>query len=143
MPFTEKLREQIISQFKLFIKLKYVICLVDENDRVVGFGFAIPTLSKAVSKSKGKFFPFGIFRMLWSKNFGRSADFGLVGVRPEYQGKGLTAVIMKHIIDIMIEDKLEYCETNLNLEDNLKIQQTWKNFEHLQHKRRRSFIKNI
>ena len=36
-----------------------------------------------------------------------------------------------------------YAETNLNLEDNLKIQQTWKNFEHDQHKRRRCFVKKI
>lgn len=143
VPFTDKLRDQIISNFYLFIKMEYIIVLVDENDKVVAFGFAIPGINKAIRKSKGKLFPFGIFRLLHAVKKSRVADFGLVGVRPEYQGKGLTAVILRHIMNIMIKNKIEYCETNLNLEDNLKIQQTWKNFEHLQHKRRRSYVKKI
>ena len=53
------------------------------------------------------------------------------------------AEISKKIIDVMTKYKIEYAETNLNLEDNIKIQQTWKNFEHDQHKRRRCFIKTL
>lgn len=144
VPFTDRLREQIISQFKLFIKLKYVVVLVDENDRVVAFGFALPSLAKAVQKSKGRLTPLGILRILYAVNHSKKVcDFGLIGVRPEYQGKGLTAVIMKYVMEGMIKDGLEYCETNLNLEDNLKIQQTWKNFKHEQHKKRRCYIKKI
>jgi len=143
IPFTPKLRDQIISQFKLFIKLKYVVVLVDENDKVVAFGFALPSIAEAVQKSKGRLTPSGILRIVKAAKNCKVCDFGLVGTLPEYQGKGLTAAILKHIMQTMIDDKLEYAETNLNLEDNLKIQQTWKNFEHEQHKRRRCFVKKI
>ena len=143
IPFTPKLRDQIISQFKLFIKLKYIVVLVDENDKVVAFGFALPSIARAVQKSKGRLTPRGIWGIMRSASRLDIVDFGLVGVLPEYQGKGLTAVILKHIMQTMIEDKIGYAETNLNLEDNLKIQQTWKNFEHDQHKRRRCFVKKI
>lgn len=143
VPFTPKLRDQIISQFKLFIKLKYIVVIVDENDKVVAFGFAIPSISKAVQSCEGRLTPSGILKIVKAANNAKIVDFGLVGVRPEYQGKGLTATILKHIMTVMLQDNVQYCETNLNLEDNLKIQQTWKNFEHEQHKRRRCYAKKI
>ncbi|MBR2433630.1 MAG: hypothetical protein IKB21_03410, partial [Clostridia bacterium] len=143
VPFNDKMREQIISQFKMFINKDFIIVLVDENDRVVAFGFAIPSLSDAISKSKGRITPPALCRVLKAVKHPKIVDFALVGVRDEYQSRGLTAVIMKHIIDVMTKYKIEYAETNLNLEDNIKIQQTWKNFEHDQHKRRRCFIKHL
>ena len=143
IPFNDKMREQIISQFKLFISLDFIVVIVDENDEVVAFGFAIPSLSKAIQKSKGKITPLALIRILHAVNHPDCADFGLIGVRKKYQGKGLTAIMLKHIIDTVNKYKIKYCETNLNLEDNYKIQQTWKNFEHEQHKLRRCFIKKI
>jgi GNAT superfamily N-acetyltransferase len=145
VPLTDKLRDQIISQFRLFIKLDYIITIVDENDEIAAFGFAIPSLSEAVRKSKGRYLPFGFIRMLCAvkgkKN--KRADLGLIGVRDKYQNKGLPAVVMSGIIERMVKEKFEYCETNLMLEDNLRIQQTWDNFDHIQHKRRRSYVKKI
>ena len=143
VPFNDKLRDQIISQFKLFIKLRYVITIVDENDKVAAFGFAIPSISDAVRKSKGRFLPFGFIRMLYATRHNKQADLGLIGVRDAYQNKGLPAVVLNFIINNMVKEKLEYCETNLMLEDNLRIQQTWKNFKHIQHKLRRSYIKEL
>lgn len=143
VPFTDKLREQIISQFKLFINKDFIVVLVDETDRVVAFGFAIPSLSNVIQQSKGRITIPTLFKVLKCVKKPKVADFALVGVRNEYQGKGLTAVVLKHIIEVANKYNLEYCETNLNLEDNLKIQQTWKNFDHEQHKRRRCFVKKI
>lgn len=143
VPYTERLRDQIISQFKLFIKMDFIVILVDENDSVVAFGFGIPSLSTAIQKSKGRLTPLALKRILSAVKNPKIIDFGLIGVRNQYQGKGLTAIILKHIIEKMKEINIEHCETNLNLEDNLKIQQTWKNFEHDQHKRRRCFVKKI
>ena len=143
VPFTDRLREQIVEQFHLFISLKYIIVIVDENDEVVAFGFAIPSLSKAVRKSKGRFLPFGIFRMLKAIKKPRVVDFGLIGIKKSYQNKGLTAVILRFVMQQMKNENIEYCETNLNLEDNIKIHLQWKNFEHEQHKRRRSYVKKL
>ena len=143
VPFTDRLREQIVSQFHLFISLKYIICIVDESDEVVAFGFAIPSLSEAVRKSKGRFLPFGVFRIIKAIKHPKIVDFGLVGIKKKYQNKGLTAIILKFIMQQMKTENIEYCETNLNLENNIKIQQQWKNFKHEQHKRRRSYVKTL
>lgn len=144
IPYNDKLRKQIIDQFNLIINLKYMISILDENDRVIAFGFALPSLAKAVKKSKGKLLPFGLFRILHAKNHENVADFGLVGVRKEYQNKGVTSIILNYIIEGAGEVGVDTIETNHSLEDNHKILQTWKNFDDVkQHKRFRCFIKNL
>ena len=40
-------------------------------------------------------------------------------------------------------DRIEYAETNLNLEDNHAIQNQWKRFKAVNHKRRRSYVKKL
>lgn len=144
IPYNEKLRQYIIDQFKLVINLKYAITILDENDRVVAFGFALPELAYAVQKSKGRLFPFGVFRILYAKNHSHTADFGLLGVRKSYQGKGLTAIILNYIINVGREMGIDTIETNHSLENNYKILHTWKNFDNVeQHKRFRCFIKKL
>jgi len=64
-------------------------------------------------------------------------------VLPEYQGKGINAVILNYMIEEMVVRDIEFCETNLNLEDNSKVQSQWGEFETIQHKRRRCYIKDI
>jgi len=144
IPYNEKMRKQIISQFNLIINLKYMITILDENDRVIAFGFGIPSLANAVRKCKGRLFPFGVFRILHAKNHGNVADFGLVGVRKEYQDKGVIAIILDYIVNGAKEVGVDTIETNHSLENNHKILQTWKNFDDVtQHKRFRCFIKNL
>jgi len=144
IPYNDKLRKQIISQFYMIIDMDYIISLIDENDKIIAFGFGMPSLSKAVQKSKGKLFPFGIFRILHAKSHPQEYDFGLVCVRKEFQGKGLTAIILQYIIEVARSRGVEYCETNHSLEDNHKILQTWKNFDNIeQHKRFRVFNKSL
>ena len=144
IPYNDKLKKQIIDQFNLIIKLEYLVTILDENDRVIAFGFGIPSIAKAVQKSKGKLFPFGVFRILHAKNNCKLADFGLIGVRKEYQGKGVTAIILNYIVENAKKVGVTRVETNHSLEDNHKIIATWKNFEDVtQHKRFRVFTKNI
>ncbi len=143
VPYTDKLRDQIINQFKMFISLDFIVTIVDENDRVVAFGFGIPSLSKAVQKSKGRLTPLGIARLLYSVKHPKILDFALIGIRKQYLNKGLPAIVLNYIMKSLPKFKIEHCETNLNLEYNIPIQNQWKNFDHIQHKRRRCYIKYL
>ena len=67
----------------------------------------------------------------------------LIAIKPEYQNKGVNAMIVSHLMHGMIEKKIEYAETNLMLEDNTRIQGQWSVFDYIQHKRRRSYVKRI
>lgn len=141
--FTPSMRKNLVSQFKMIIKPDFVIAVCDKDENVVAFGFGMPSLAKAVQKSKGRLFPFGIFRLLKAINEVNVADLGIIGVKPEYQHSGVVAILMEKLMRIMIKAKLEYCETNFCLEHNTKIQQMWDLFEKENHKTRRAYMKKI
>ena len=143
VPLTEGVRKNIITQFKLLLTPKCMCTILDENEQVVGYGLGLPSLAKAVQKSNGKYLPFGLFRILKARSKFETFDFALVGVKDKYKGAGLTAIILQYIIEQSKKMKVKQIETNLNLENNAKIIATWKNFEHKQHKRYRSFVKNL
>lgn len=143
VPFTQEMAKQVVSQFKLAINPKYVCVICDEKENVVAFGMALPGLGEAVQKSGGRLTLGCLFRLLKAIKKPRTLDLALVGILPEYRKAGLSACMLV-IMGNMVEDKdVEYMETNLNLEDNLAIQATWKRFEHIQHKRRRCYKKEI
>lgn len=143
VPLNKEVRKSIVLQFKLLLNMDCICTVLDSNDNVVGFGMGLPSLAKAVQKSNGKYLPFGIFRMLKARKNFKLFDFALIGVRSQYQGLGITAIILQYLIDKCNELGVEIIETNQNLETNNKILLTWKNFEHKQHKRYRCFIKSI
>lgn len=144
IPYNEKMRKSIIDQFYLILKQEYLVCIVDSDDRVVAFGLGLPSLAEAVKKSKGRLFPLGLFRILHAKNHNNVADFALIGVKKEYQNKGVTALILDYIVENAKKIGVDTIETNHSLEDNHKILQTWKNFSDVeQHKRFRVFTKSL
>ncbi len=142
IPYNERLKQSIISQFRMVINVKYLITLLDENDRVVAFGFALPELANAVKKSKGRLFPFGLFRILKVRNRGPVADFGLIGVRKEYKNKGIPAVMINYIMENAKDVGVTTIETNQTLENNFNMLQLYKNFTDIErHKQYRCFVK--
>ncbi len=143
VPYTDKLRKQIISQFKLFISLDFMSMIVDENDEPIAWGFAIPSLSEAINKCEGRLTPKSIFSILKAVKKPTQLDLALIAVKPGWQSKGVPALIMYEMVQSFIKHGIKSCETNLNLEDNLHIIQLWKNYEHRQHKRRRAYVKHL
>lgn len=143
IPYTKPLQKQILSQFKMMLSMDCIVTILDENNKVIAVGLGLPSLAEAVRKSNGKLTLPAIFRLLRAKKNMKVFDFGLIGVRPKYHGKGLTAIIIKQMFKQLEKYHLEHCETNHSLETNQKILLTWKNFDHIQHKRRRCYIKKI
>lgn len=143
VPYTEKVRKQIVDQFNLFISVDYISLIVDANDDPIAFGFAIPSLSKAINECEGRLTPSGIVKILHAVKHPHEMDLALIAVKPGWHSKGVPALIMKEMIENFVKHGITNCETNLNLEYNIQIQQLWKNYEHRQHKRRRSWMKEL
>ena len=75
--------------------------------------------------------------------FNNRASFYLIGVHPDFQNKGITAIIFNEIQKLFNKRKITIVETNPELEENLAIQKLWKNYENRQHKKRATFTKTI
>ncbi len=143
VPFTDRMKKQLISQFSLIIKKDYVGVILDENDNVVAFGLCFPSIGDALYGGNGKLYPKTLFKLLKVIKNPKHLDLALIAVLPKYRNLGVNSIVLDGLIDLMITKDIEYCETNLNLEDNYPIQSQWKFFPHVQHKRRRSFIKKL
>ena len=94
-------------------------------------------------KINGKLFPFGFLRILWAQKFVKKVSLYLIGVRPDYQNKAVTAILMNEIQKTFNKYNIKVVETNPELEENTPIQTLWKNYEHRLHKKRATFTKAI
>ncbi len=143
VPFSDEMKKQLIDQFMLIINKKYLIIVCDKNERVVALGLCFPAIGRALKKSGGRLTPLALIKLLHAISRPKVIDLALVAVRPEYQSRGVPAVMIEGMLTMLRDSGVMYCETNLNLEDNTAVQSMWKYFTAIQHKRRRSFVKDI
>ncbi|MCQ2135643.1 MAG: N-acetyltransferase [Bacteroidales bacterium] len=137
--------DQYVKQYLSMLDLDLVSFVMDENDKLVAFGVMMPSMSKALQKADGKFFPFGWFHLAKALMFKctDTVDMLLIAVHPDYQTKGVPALIITDIFAKLIKFGFKWAETNPELEDNHAVQNLWVGFEHRQHRRRRIYGKNI
>lgn len=144
--FTKLNKAQIDFYIKLyfsFFRLDMISILVDENDEVIAFGVAMPSFTKALQKAKGRLFPIGWFYMLRSLYKNDLVDLYLMAVHPDYQNKGVSSVMFAEIMPAAAKNGYKFAESNPELETNTKVTAQWGSFEHVNHKRRRVYIKKI
>lgn len=140
--------KQIDAYTKLYLGLldtRMVSFIENEKGELVAAGVTMPDLTAALQKCGGKLFPFGWFHLLkaifWKPC--DTLDMLLVGVREDYRGKGLNAVLVTDLYPRLKAMGFKYAETTAELETNDSIQAMWKYFEREQHKRRRVYAKKI
>ena len=143
VPFTDKMKKNLIDSFKLILNVKYATVILDSNDKIVGFGLALPSIGKALQKSGGRLTPCAIVKVLKAIRKPKVIDLALIGVIPEYRNKAISSAIVYETLKMLSSKEIEYAETNLNLETNASIRNQWKAFDAIQHKRRRSYVKRI
>jgi len=122
------------------MNLDYVSVIVDSNDEVVAFGILGPNLNQALKKYRGRLFPLGFLALLKAMKQSKILDMYLVAVRPDKQGHGLNALLMLEITKNAIKNQMIYAETGPELEDNVKIQSFWKNYDAKIVRRRRCYM---
>ena len=129
----------------LLAVIKMLTCIEDENGELIAGGVSMPSIAEALQKCRGELFPFGWWHLLKAMFWKRSdtAELLLIGVLPEWQKKGVVALLFQDLIKVYSELGFKYAETNGMLESNLKIQSMFGSFEREIHKRRWVFGKEI
>ena len=143
-PLSDKQINHYVNMYLPFLPLNDLSMVVNETGELVGVGIAIPSLSKALIKSRGRLFPTGWYHLVKAlKGKNDIVDLMLIAVKPEYQSKGVNSLIFTDLIPNFRDNGYKWAETNPELEVNDKVQKQWEYFEYRQHKRRRAFTKEI
>lgn len=137
--------DQYVKTYLPLLDLRMVTAVETEEGELVAIGISMASMSEALQKAKGRLLPFGWFHLLKSLYWKRpkTLDLLLVGVKPEYQSKGVNALLFYDLVPVYQQMGFEYGESNPELEDNKKVQSQWSAFEPVLHKRRRAFRKDI
>ena len=135
--------DDLKKRFVSNIDLDYVSIVLDADDHVVGFGVALPSLSKAMQKAKGSLFPFGWMHMLKALRQNDTIDLLLIAIDEKYQNKGVNAMIFDKFAQGITKNGIKYIESTRELEDNTSVQNLWRYLDHDLTKRARTYIKNL
>ncbi len=142
-PVDERQTEFYLKQYLKLVNPDFVSIILDKNNKVVAFGVTMPSYSKAMQKAKGKLFPFGFYHLQRASKKNDTIDMYFVGIHPDFQNKGVLAVLFNDIAEKLIAKGYKKAETNVEFESNEKMQNLWNYFERRQHKRRRSYFKYL
>jgi len=140
---TDIQKEYFKKKFISFVNPEYIKFVVDKNDDLVAFAIVMPSFAKALQKANGKLFPLGFRHILHAKKHSKDVIFYLIGILPEYQNKGVTAVIFNEYYYEFRKKGIQNCIRTPELEDNIAIHQIWKHFKPEVYKRRKTVRKDI
>ena len=145
-PLTQRQIDYYVKMYVPLLRWDLVSIIIKEDtDEVVGFGIAMPSLSRGLIKSRGRFLPFGWINLLRDLKSKKNpvVDLLLIGISPEYQGKGVNAIIFNDFIPSAHKCGFKFAESNPELEMNNKVASLWDGFNAENHKKRRAYKKNI
>lgn len=137
--------DMYVDVYLSLVDMKMLSFIENQEGELIAAGITIPSLSAALQKCNGEIFPFGWWHLLktmfWKKP--ETLDLLLIGVRPDYQNKGVNSLLFVDLFQNYRKLGFKYAETNANLETNAKVQAMWTPFERELHKRRWVFGKEI
>lgn len=136
---TDVQKEFFKKKYIGFINPEFIKFVLDKDDKMVAFSIVMPSFSEALKKANGKLFPFGFYHLLKARNNSKEVLFYLIGVDPEYQNKGVTAIIFNEYYEIFKTKGIKTCIRTPELEDNVAIHNLWKHFDPVVNKRRRTY----
>ena len=143
VPFLPEQIEDMIASFRLVLSKEYICLVVDEHDELVCFGVTFPHITPLLNKTGGHLYPWILPSLLHGLKHPKILEFGLIGVTKAYRNTGISWCPFLPLFPRLQSGEIEFCETNLNLETNQDILNTFSHFNVRDHRRVRAFIKKI
>ncbi|MEO0468836.1 MAG: GNAT family N-acetyltransferase [Bacteroidota bacterium] len=140
---SERQQSFYLKRYQRFLQPGYLSLVLDRDQQPAGFGIVMPSLTNALQQIQGRsgWRELMVLREALQQN--DRAELGLIGVRPDLRGKGVTALVFQPILAHMIQQGIRRVESNPELISNQAVQNLWNQFSLRQHKRRRTYIRSL
>lgn len=143
--FPPEVIDNYVKTFLGLLDLKYVTLVEDAEGKLIGLALTMPSFAHAVKKGNGYLFPLGWWHLLksiyWKHE--EALELLLIAVEPEYQNRGVHAMLFNDLIPNIISGGFKYGESNAEMESNTKVQNIWNLYRKDLKRRRRVFTKEI
>ena len=142
---SDKQIDSFVKTYLNLVNLRFVTIIHDPDGQLVGVGVTMGSLSRAMQKAKGRLLPFGWYHIIKAMRykFDDTVEMLLIAVKPEYQGKGVNALLFCDLIPTYNEAGFKWAETAPQLENNMKELNQWDALNPEYTKRRRCYRKEI
>jgi GNAT superfamily N-acetyltransferase len=117
VPMTDHEIDHLADQLKQIV-VPEVVLFAERDGEAIGFAVALPDLNVALRKNRsGRMFP-GILKVLWAARGITRLRIALLGAVPEWQGRGVDALLYKVIWEEAMRKGFNWGEGGWILEDN-------------------------
>ena len=122
VPMTDREFEQLADEMKQIVEPEMVF-LIEHEGEPVAFSITLPNINQALKHvPDGRLFPLGLPKLLLYATYGvYECRMPLMGVRPEYQGKGLDALLVLETIENGPPNGFDACEMSWVLDTNDRL----------------------
>jgi hypothetical protein len=120
-PLTEKEMRDLAKEYLPVLDAEFVKVVITENEDVVAFFIGMPDVAEGLKKANGKLMPFGIFHILRAAKKTDQLVLLLGGIRSDYQGKGLDALMGIKMLASASKRKFRIIDSHVELETNVKV----------------------
>ena len=127
-PINEKQKERETKTL-LTVLIPELATVVLKDDKVVAFGYCIPSMKEVMQKGRGHVFPGGLIPYIKTMKHPKVVDLLCMAIDPSQANRGISAIIVDHCLEGIISLGVDTLEAGPQLEYNRKIQNLWKNFD--------------
>jgi len=118
VPMTDPELELMGSELKLIVDPGLAPMIENEKGEVVAFAMALRDINQITKNFNGNLFPFNFLKLIFNKSSIKWCRVLLLGILPEYRGKGLDAVLYYEIIKNGLKMGIQHAEASWILESN-------------------------
>ncbi len=140
---TERQKQYFKNKYIGLINPGLIKFVVNEEGKMVAFSIMMPDFAPALQKANGSLWPFGWYHLLKAKSKMDAVAFYLIGILPEYQNKGIHAVLFSENYKAISKLGVKRCIRTPELDENNAVHNLFKNFDSVIHKRRCTYKKMI
>ncbi len=118
---TQEEADEFGERFLPLLNPELIKILTNKENEVIAFIIAMPDLSQAMKKAKGRLFPFGWYHILRASKKSNVLMLLLGSIRNDMQRKGLDGVLAVHLIKSALKIGFKRMDSHLIMRENFKM----------------------
>ncbi|MBA3765632.1 MAG: GNAT family N-acetyltransferase [Acidobacteria bacterium] len=120
VPLSRREYTERAENFRKFYQPEMAL-IAEFDGQSIGFGLALPDLNEVLAHLNGRLWPFGLLRLVRGIPRIRAARFILLGVLPQFRGRGVAALLAARMGESILRLKIERVEVSLVQASNQRM----------------------